>query len=74
MYKKPIQIVGLHSCLGEEDADARFGTYLTHSKEDTRYNASLAFFSVKGSKKIRFYFFFCFNTYFENSCQGYNEG
>ena len=44
MCKKPIQIDGLDSCLGEESADARFGTYLTHSKQDARYNASLVFF------------------------------
>ena len=36
---------GLHSCFGEEGADARFGTYLTHSKQDTKYNASHVFFS-----------------------------
>ena len=41
MCKKTIQIDGLDSCLGEESADARFGTYLTHSKQDTRYNARL---------------------------------
>ena len=74
MCKKPIQIDGLDSCLGEEGADARFGTYLTHSKQDKRYNASLAFFSVEGSKKIRFVFFVLvyrvtksFNTYLKNS-------
>ena len=44
MCKKPIQIDGLDSCLGEKGANARFGTYLTHSKQDTRYNASLVFF------------------------------
>ena len=44
MCKKPIQIDGLDSCLGEESADARFGTYLTHSKQDARYIASLVFF------------------------------
>ena len=44
MCKKPIQIDGLDSCLGEEGADARFGSYLTHSKQDTRYNANLVFF------------------------------
>ena len=60
MCKKPIQIDGLDSCLGEQSADARFGTYLTHSKQDARYNASLVFFSDEESKKIRFYFFFCF--------------
>ena len=59
MCKKSIQIDGLNSSLGEEGTDARFGIYLAHSKQDTRYNASLAFFSIEGSKKIRFYFFFC---------------
>ena len=44
MCKKPIQIDGLDSCLGEEGADARFGSYLTHSKQDARYNANLVFF------------------------------
>ena len=44
MCKKPIQIDGLDSCLGEESADARFGTYLTYSIQDVRYNASLVFF------------------------------
>ena len=44
MCKKPIQIDGLDSCLGEEGADARFGSYLTHLKQDTRYNANLVFF------------------------------
>ena len=58
MCKKSIQIDGLNSSLGEEGTDARFGIYLAHSKQDTRYNASLAFFSVEESKKIRFYFFF----------------
>ena len=43
MCKKLIQIDGLDSWLGEEGADARFGTYLTHSKQDMRYNASLVF-------------------------------
>ena len=46
--------------MGEQSADARFGTHLTHSKQDARYNASLVFFSDEESKKIRFYFFFCF--------------
>ena len=59
MCKKPIQIDGLNSCLGEKGAD-RFGTFVTHSKQDTRYNASLAFFSVEESKKIKLYFFFRF--------------
>ena len=59
MCKKPIQIDGLNSCLGEKGAD-RFGTFVTHSKQDTRYNASLGFFSVEESKKIKLYFFFRF--------------
>ena len=50
MCKKPIQVDALGSCLGEEGTDARFGTFVTHSKQDTRYNASLVFFSVEGSK------------------------
>ena len=58
MCKKPIQIDGLDPCLGEEGADTRFGTYLTHSKQGVRYNASLVFYSAEGSKKVRFYFFF----------------
>ena len=51
MCKKPNQIDGLDSCFGEEGVDARFGTYLTHSKQDTRYNAIMQalFFSVEGS-------------------------
>ena len=60
MCKKPIQIDGLDSCLGEESADAKFGTYLTHWKQHTRYNSGPVFFSVEGSNKIRSYFFFCF--------------
>ena len=74
MCEKPIQIDALGSCLGEEGTDARFGTFVTHSKQDTRYNASLVFFSVEGSKKIGLYLFFCFfycvtksfNIYFKN--------
>ena len=57
--------------MGEEGADARFGTYLTHSKQDARYNASLVFV-VEGNKKIRGFFsvlFYLvtksFNTYFK---------
>ena len=51
MCKKRNQIDGLDSCFGEEGVDARFGTYLTHSKQDTRYNAIMQalFFSVEGS-------------------------
>ena len=44
MCKKPIQIDALDFCLGEEGADARFGIFVTYSKQDTRYNASLVFF------------------------------
>ena len=54
MCKKTIQIDGLDSCLGEEGADARFGKYLTHSKQDTRYNASLAIFLSKGARRLGF--------------------
>ena len=43
MCKKLIQVDGLNSCLDEEGAVARFGTYLTRSKQDTRYNANLVF-------------------------------
>ena len=60
MCKKPIQIDGLDSCLGEKKGADRFGTFVTHSKQDTRYNASLAFFSVEVSKKIKLHFFFRF--------------
>ena len=60
MYKEPVQIDGLDSCLGEEGANARFATFVTHSKQDTKDNASLVFFSVEGSKKIRLCFFFYF--------------
>ena len=75
MCKKPIQIDGLDSCLGEEGVDARFGTYLTHSKQDTRYNASLVFFLSKGARRLGFISFSVlfyrvtksFNTYFKNS-------
>ena len=35
---------GLDFCLGEERPDARFGTYLTHSKQDTRYKKAFLFF------------------------------
>ena len=76
MCKKPIQIDGLDSCLGEEGADARFGTYLTHSKQDTTYNANLVFFLSKGARRLGFISFSVllyrvtksFSTYFKNSC------
>ena len=75
MCKKTIQIDGLDYCLGEEGANARFGTYLTHSKQDTRYNASLVLFLWKRGRRLRFIFFSVlfhrvtksFNTYFKNS-------
>ena len=72
MCKKPIQIDSLHSCLGEEGAGARFDTYLTHSKQDTRYNASHDYFVSNGATRL---FFFSvlfhhvtksFNTDFKN--------
>ena len=74
--KNPIQIDGLDSCLGVEGADARFGTHFgAHSKQDTRYNASLIFFLSKGTRRLRFISFSVlfyrvtksFNTYFKNS-------
>ena len=43
MCKKTIQKDVLDSCLGEKGADARFGTYSTHSKQDMRCNVSLVF-------------------------------
>ena len=61
MCKKPIQKDGLDSCLGEEGEDSRFGTYLTHSKQDTRLgfiSFSVLYYRVTKS----------FNTYFKNSC------
>ena len=60
MCKKPIQIDGLHSCLGEEGAGARFDTYLTHSKQDTRYNASHDYFVSNGATRLCFFFLFYF--------------
>ena len=75
MCKKPIQVDALGSCLGEEGTDARFGTFVTHSKQDTRYNASLVFFLLKGARRSGFISFSVlfyritksFNTYFKNS-------
>ena len=75
MCKKPIKIDGLNSCVGEEVADARFGTYLTHSKQDRRYNAYHVFFLTKGATRLCFIYFSVsfhrvtesFNTYFKNS-------
>ena len=74
MCKKPVKIDGLHSCLGEEDTDARFGTYLIHSKQDRRHNAYHAFFLIKGATRLGFISFSVlfhrvtksFNTYFKN--------
>ena len=54
MCKKPIQIDGLVSCLGEKGTDVRFGTHLAHSKQDTRYNSSLDFFLLKGARRLGF--------------------
>ena len=73
--KNPVQLDGLDSCLGKEDADARFGTFVTHSKQDTRYNTSLVFFLSKGAKRLGLISFSVlfyrvtksFNTYFKNS-------
>ena len=75
MCKKPIQVDALGSCLGEEGTDARFGTFVTHSKQDTRYNTSLVFFLSKGAKRLGLISFSVlfyrvtksFNTYFKNS-------
>ena len=75
MCKKPIQIDGLDSCLGEKGANARFGTYLTHSKQDTRYNASHVYFVSKVATRLGFTSFSVlfyrgttsFNSYFKNS-------
>ena len=74
MCKKPVKIDGLHSCLGEEDTDARFGTYLIHSKQDRRHNAYHAFFLTKGATRLGFISFSVlfhrvtknFKTYFKN--------
>ena len=57
MCKKGIQIDGLDCCLGEESADGIFGTYLTHPRQDTRYNSSLVFFLSKGARRLAFIFF-----------------
>ena len=44
MCKKSVQIDGLDSSLGEEGGDARFGRFVTHSKQDMSCNASLLYF------------------------------
>ena len=54
MYKKPIQIDGLDSRFGEEGADARFGTFVTHSKQDTSTMQALFFFLSNGEKRLGF--------------------
>ena len=54
MCKTPIQIDDLDSCLGREGADARFGTFVTHSKQDARCNASLVFFLSKEARRLGF--------------------
>ena len=48
----------MHSCLGEEGADARFGTYLTHLKQDARYNVDHVCFVSKRVAKLGFISFF----------------
>ena len=73
MCKKSVRIDGLDSSLGEEGADARFGRFVTHSKQDMSYNASLLL--SKGARRLEFtsfsVLFFCltksFNTCFKNS-------
>ena len=57
MCKEPVQIDGLDSCLVADGADARFCTYLTHSKQDARYNASLVFFVSNGARRLGFFSF-----------------
>ena len=55
--------------------DARFGTYLTHSKQDTRHNVSHVHFVSNGATRLGFTSFSVlfnrgtkyFNTYFKNS-------
>ena len=54
MCKTPIQIDDSDSCLGREGADARFGTFVTHSKQDARCNASLVFFLSKEARRLGF--------------------
>ena len=49
--KKTIQIDGLDSCLGKEDADSRFGAFVTHSKQDTKYDTNLVFFFCRREQK-----------------------
>ena len=46
--------------MNEEGADVRFGTFVTHSKQDTRYNASLVFFLSKGARRSGFIYFSVF--------------
>ena len=74
MCKKQMKIDGLHSWLGKEGADARFGTCLTHSKQDMRYNVYHVFFLTKGATRLGFISFSVlfhrvtknFKTYFKN--------
>ena len=54
MCKKPIQIDGLDSRFGEEGADTRFGTFVTHSKQDTSIMQALFFFLSNGEKRLGF--------------------
>ena len=54
MCKRPIKIDGLRSCLDEEGTDARFGIYLTHWKQNTRYDAYHVFLLTKGATRLGF--------------------
>ena len=57
MCKKAIELDGLDSCLGGEGGRCQVGTFVTHSKQDTRCNASLVFFLLKGAKRLGFTYF-----------------
>ena len=76
IWKKSVQIDGLDSCLGEEGADDRFGTFVTHSKQYRDIMQALFFFFLlKGARSLGFISFSVlfyrviksFNTYFKNS-------
>ena len=73
MCKKTIQVDCLHSCLGEESADTRFGIYLAHSKQDTRYNASHVFFLSKGDTRLGFIYFSVLSNHFTKYFNAYLE-
>ena len=74
MCIKSIQVDALGSCLDEEGTDARFGTFVTHSKQDTSIMQALFFFcwrEQEGQDLFIFLGFFyrvtkSFNTYFKN--------